>query len=476
MRPARRGVRAGTRGPDPVGGPQGADRLGRSRARPTRPCTVAGPTADGPNRAGPLASPGFTGPYSVLRAASARRRTVRAVGRRRVLRFAAAARHGPGGTSRRGPGQVRGDARDADPRYVYHGRVVRRNGWIVLHYLYFYFMNDYRSTFQGANDHEADWEQVFVYLDDAPDGPRPVWIAAAATTTRATSCAAAGTTRPLEQGRRPPGHLRGRGLARLVLRAGRVPDRAAAARRPRRTAPPRRAAQLLARHPPPARPGRPRRGTGRRAERPVRRLRPRRRQAIGPDGDVPWTPSSSTTTRPWVDGYRGLFGLDTYDRFGGERRPAGPKYSAPGPSASPGTTRSASRASTRSRRRHANPTSCEHGSSNARRASRARRGHRATRDRLCRVSSSRRGAWPPMARWPRSTRHVPASWPRAPSNSRACGGSEPGSPMRWWRCVASWRASRRVTSVIRAATSSTHTDRSPPPTCSTGGSSSSGRR
>ena len=50
----------------------------------------------------------------------------------------------------------------------------------MLHYLYFYFMNDYRSTFHGANDHEADWEQSFVYLEDAPDGPRPVWIAGAA--------------------------------------------------------------------------------------------------------------------------------------------------------------------------------------------------------------------------------------------------------------------------------------------------------
>ena len=65
-------------------------------------------------------------------------------------------------------------ARAVDPRYVYHGRVVRRDGWIVLHYLYFYFMNDWRSTFAGANDHEADLEQAFVVLEDTPDGPRPV--------------------------------------------------------------------------------------------------------------------------------------------------------------------------------------------------------------------------------------------------------------------------------------------------------------
>ena len=50
----------------------------------------------------------------------------------------------------------------------------------MLQYLFFYFMNDYRSTFSGANDHESDWEQVFVVLEDAPDGPHPVWVGAAA--------------------------------------------------------------------------------------------------------------------------------------------------------------------------------------------------------------------------------------------------------------------------------------------------------
>ena len=42
-------------------------------------------------------------------------------------------------------------------------------------------MNDWRSTFDGANDHEADWEQAFVILEELPDGDvEPVWFAAAA--------------------------------------------------------------------------------------------------------------------------------------------------------------------------------------------------------------------------------------------------------------------------------------------------------
>src|SRR5262249_9980832 len=33
---------------------------------------------------------------------------------------------------------------------------------------------------------------------------------------------------------------------------------------------------------------------------------------------------------PWVRAYRGLWGLDTEDRFGGERAPAGPRYERDG--------------------------------------------------------------------------------------------------------------------------------------------------
>ncbi|MCA1716845.1 MAG: hypothetical protein LC781_08320 [Actinobacteria bacterium] len=62
--------------------------------------------------------------------------------------------------------------------YRYHGRVLRQDGWIVLQYWLFYAFNDWRSGFFGANDHEADWEKVFVYLSESPSGEvTPEWTA-----------------------------------------------------------------------------------------------------------------------------------------------------------------------------------------------------------------------------------------------------------------------------------------------------------
>lgn len=62
--------------------------------------------------------------------------------------------------------------------YRYYGRVVRRGGWIALQYWFFYPFNDWRSGFYGANDHEADWEMVYVYLYEKDDGSvTPEWVA-----------------------------------------------------------------------------------------------------------------------------------------------------------------------------------------------------------------------------------------------------------------------------------------------------------
>jgi hypothetical protein len=58
---------------------------------------------------------------------------------------------------------------------VCYGRAVRAGEWLVLHYAWFYVMNDWRSSYRGLNDHEADWEQAWIYCDPATG--EPIWIA-----------------------------------------------------------------------------------------------------------------------------------------------------------------------------------------------------------------------------------------------------------------------------------------------------------
>ena len=235
----------------------------------------------------------------------------------------------PGGTAA-GASIKYEQARERDPRHVYHGRVVRGGGWIVLHYMYFYFMNDWRSTFSGANDHEADLEQAFVYLDDAPDGPQPIWFGCAAHDYHGDDLrrrwddpalvkvgdhpvihAGAGshaayfeqgeyvTTVPLPALRGLTGLLEAaRAFWRDTLRQPDPGDLAASLE-----------SALSAPFIDYAR------GDG---------------MSIGPGQSGEWSPVLIDDGTPWVDGYRGLFGLDTYDRLGGERAPAGPKYTRSG--------------------------------------------------------------------------------------------------------------------------------------------------
>lgn len=59
---------------------------------------------------------------------------------------------------------------------VVYGRAFEVAGWLVLHYAYFYAMNDWRSGYRGLNDHEADWEQAWIMCD--PADQTPVWVVA----------------------------------------------------------------------------------------------------------------------------------------------------------------------------------------------------------------------------------------------------------------------------------------------------------
>jgi hypothetical protein len=236
----------------------------------------------------------------------------------------------PGGTA--AAAQIAYEAvRATDPRIAYHGRVVRADGWIVLQYLFFYAMNDWRSTFDGANDHEADWEQAFIILEDRPGAdPRPVWFAAAAHDEKGDDLRRRWDDPRLEKdGDHPivyPGagsHAtyleRGEYIMRLPLPGEKIlhgvldwvrnvwrdtlgqPDPGDIAERVKRMI----SVPFVDYA----------RGDG---------------PSVGPGADTGWTPIVIGDEVGWVDRFRGLWGLDTGDRLAGERAPAGPKYTRTG--------------------------------------------------------------------------------------------------------------------------------------------------
>jgi hypothetical protein len=63
------------------------------------------------------------------------------------------------------------------PQYPYYGRVVRRDGWTILQYWYFFCFNSWRSGFHGVNDHESDWEMANIYLYEENGQLIPEWVA-----------------------------------------------------------------------------------------------------------------------------------------------------------------------------------------------------------------------------------------------------------------------------------------------------------
>jgi hypothetical protein len=207
-------------------------------------------------------------------------------------------------------------------RCSYHGRVVRDGGYTVLQYWLFYAFNDWRSTYGGINDHEADWELVCVYLapDGGPDGcPVPRWVAASSHDDAGDALRRRWDDPRLARVDGHPVVFAGAGSHAMAF----VPDDYlvsvtlpalrrtvdVAARIWRTVAPWSRA------RPDAGAFGLPfldyKRGDG---------------TAVGPGGATPWEVLLVDDTVPWVRDYRGLWGLDTHDVFGGERAPAGPRY------------------------------------------------------------------------------------------------------------------------------------------------------
>lgn len=220
--------------------------------------------------------------------------------------------------------------RQRNPDYPYYGRVVRRSGYIVLQYFLFYPMNDWRTTFHGVNDHEADWEQVFVFLEDCEGEPRPLWVA--------------GSVHEF-----PGQDLRRRWDDPVLLRQGEHPVVYAAAGSHANYLQP---GEYLARY-----------EVG--IFKPISRAFDRVRRlwneilrqgdptdignriagllrfpyvdyargdglSVGPGQEVEWSPKLIESDAAWAENFQGLWGLSTTDPFEGESAPAGPKFNRDG--------------------------------------------------------------------------------------------------------------------------------------------------
>jgi hypothetical protein len=207
---------------------------------------------------------------------------------------------------------------------TYYGRVVREGGYVILQYWYLYAMNDWRTTFSGVNDHEADWEAITVFLAEDAEEPRPSWVAVSAHDGAGDDLRRRWDDPDLGMvgdhpliyvgaGSHSGAFVRGRYLvtvnpARLrpVLRGTR---RATAFAFP-----------WLRRE------GRRHGGVGI----PFIDYALGNGEEVGPSRTRTWNPVLISDETPWVRGFRGLWGRDTRDWVGGERAPAGPRYERDG--------------------------------------------------------------------------------------------------------------------------------------------------
>jgi hypothetical protein len=209
-------------------------------------------------------------------------------------------------------------------RCTYYGRVVRDGGYICLQYWFFYAMNDWRSTFGGINDHEADWEMVTVYLVQGDDGPpRPAWVAFSSHDYSGDDLRRRWDDPELHrEGDRPvvfagAGSHSGAFLPGDYVVSVDPPQLRAAVRLLRRLQ------RLLA-------PWRHYTGSSGGLGIPFVDYARGDGVTIGAGHEADWHPVLIDDATPWVRDYRGLWGLDTRDRFGGERAPSGPRYERDG--------------------------------------------------------------------------------------------------------------------------------------------------
>ncbi len=205
--------------------------------------------------------------------------------------------------------------------HPYYGHVSRDGGYIILQYWYFYAMNDWRSTFGGVNDHEADWEQVTVFLVDQESvEPTPAWVAFSSHDEVGDDLRRRWDDPDIEfvgqhpvvyagAGSHSGAYLPGEYIVSIEAPLPGLVEKA------------RRAILRILPWTDPDAPGIGipyidyRRGDG---------------PSIGAGQPLDWSPVLITDDVAWVRHYRGLWGLDTKDPLGGERAPAGPRFDRDG--------------------------------------------------------------------------------------------------------------------------------------------------
>lgn len=236
----------------------------------------------------------------------------------------------PGGTAAAAERKMRA-IEATDSRRVYYARVVRDGQWIVLQYFFFYAMNNWRSGFFGVNDHEADWEQVLIYLyEDEANVPQPMWVAFASHDFKGDDLRRRWDDPLLYREGTHPIVFAGAGSHASYFEPGEYMMNI----EPRFLTPVKNGLNALRRFWYETL----QQGESDEAERRIESLLSvpfvdyarGDGQQIGPGRSNEWTRVLISDDVPWVNNYRGLWGLDTQDRFGGERAPSGPKYNRDG--------------------------------------------------------------------------------------------------------------------------------------------------
>ncbi len=237
----------------------------------------------------------------------------------------------PGGTAAAADLEYR-RMQENDPRCIYYGRVIHEGGYIILHYLFFYPMNNWRSGFYGVNDHEADWEQIFIYLsDEGQNEPIPCWVAYASHDFAGDDVRRRWDDPELHKHEQNhPIVFAGAGSHASYFQSGEY----LMGIEPEFLRPLKNVGMALRRF------WAETLGQGDREEDaeqgksllsvPFVDYARGDGVRIGPGQKRVWSPLLLTPDTGWVEQYRGLWGLDTRDPLGGERAPAGPKFNRDG--------------------------------------------------------------------------------------------------------------------------------------------------